>query len=192
MWFLLAATAMQAFSSIQQGQAQAADERQNEAISRHNALLAERDARAKEVALQEDSLLGLFEREQAIGSARVRQGASGARTDVGAPFKERAQLGSMLDFMRFRKARDARAGIEDSKQEAASFRARAKQFGERAKNATKAGFLGAGSDILGGVASGVKQEYWGGGGSGGGSTSARTAGGSFGSTTRANYGNRLR
>ena len=160
MWFTIGMMALQAYSAYSQGQAQAADERQNESIARHNALLSERDARAKEVALQEDSLLGLFEREQAIGSAKVRQGASGARTDVGAPFKERAQLGSMLDFMRFRKARDARAGIEDSKQEAASFRFRAKQFGERAKNATKAGFLGAGSAILGGAASGKQQGFF--------------------------------
>jgi hypothetical protein len=160
MWWLIGSMALQAFSSIQQGRAQAADERQNEAIARHNALLAERDATAKEVSLQEDSLLGLFEREQAIGSAKVQQGASGARTDVGAPFKVRAQMGSMLDFMRFRKARAGRAGIEDSRQEAASFRARAKQFGERAKNATKAGFLGAGSNILGGLASGKQQGFF--------------------------------
>ncbi len=152
--------ALQAFSSYSQGQAQAADERQNEAIARHNALLAETDKRAAAIKLEEDQLLMLFESEQAIGRARVRAGASGARTDVGAPFKERAQLGSMLDFMRFRAAREGRAGIEDLTQEAASFRARAKQFGERAKSAKKAGIFGAGTAILGGLASGVKQGFF--------------------------------
>ena len=160
MWFLIAQTALQAYSSYQQGQAQAADERQNEAIARHNALLAETDKRAAEVKLQEDQLLQLFESEQAIGSALVRAGASGARTDVGAPFKERAQLGSMVDFMRFRAAREGREGIEDLTQEAASFRARAKQFGERAKSAEKAGILGAGSAILGGAAKGKAQGFF--------------------------------
>jgi len=54
--------------------------------------LAERDKRAAEIKLEEDQILQLLESEQAIGRARVRAGASGARTDVGAPFKERAQL----------------------------------------------------------------------------------------------------
>lgn len=160
MWFLLGSMALQAFSSFQQGRAQAADERQNEAISRHNALLSERDKRAAEIKLEEDQLLQLFESEQVIGRARVRAGGSGARTDVGAPFKERAQLGSMLDFMRFRAAREGREDIEDLTQEAASFRARAKQFGERAKSAEKAGIFGAGTAILGGLASGKKQGFF--------------------------------
>ena len=160
MWFLIGSMALQAFSSFQQGQAQAADERQNEAIARHNALLAETDRRAAEVKLQEDQVLQLFESEQAIGSARVRAGASGARTDVGAPFKVRAQMGSMFDFMRFRAARKGREGIEDFRQEAASFRARAKQFGERAKSAEKAGLFGASTAILGGLASGTKQGFF--------------------------------
>ena len=151
MWWLIASMALQAYGSYQQGQAQAADARQNEAIARHNALLAETDRRAAEVKLEEDQLLQLFESEQAIGSARVRAGASGARTDVGAPFKIRAQMGSMFDFMRFRAARKGREGIEDLTQEAASFRARAKQFGERAKSAERAGLLGTGGAILGGL-----------------------------------------
>lgn len=160
MWFLIAQMGLQAFSSYQQGQEEAADERQNEAIARHNALLAETDRRAAEVKLQEDQLLQLFESEQSIGSARAKAGASGARTDVGAPFKDRAQLGSLFDFMRFRAAREGREGIEDFRQEAASFKARAKQFGERAKSAEKAGILGAGSAILGGVASGKAQGFF--------------------------------
>lgn len=160
MWFLIGSMALQAFSSYSQGQAQAADERQNEAISRHNALLAERDARAAEVKLAEDQMLMLFEREQIIGSARVRAGASGARTDVGAPFKMRAQMGSLLDFNRFRAAREGRAGIEDFRQEAAASKLRAKQFRTRAKSAKRAGILGAGSAVLGGLAEGVKQGFW--------------------------------
>lgn len=160
MWFLIGAMVLQAFSSFQQGRAQAADERQNEAIARHNALLAERDARAAEVKLAEDQVLELFEAEQVIGRARVRAGVSGARTDVGAPFKERAQLGSLFDFQRFRAAREGRAGIEDFRQEAGAFRARAKQFGERAKSAEKAGLLGAISPILGGLASGKQQGFF--------------------------------
>ncbi len=158
---MIASIGMQAYGSYSAGQAQAADERQNAAIARHNALLSERDAKAKEVSLQEESMLDLFGREQAIGSTRAMQGASGARTDVGAPFKIRAQMGSMLDFMRFRKARDARAGIEDSRQEAAAFKFGAKRSDLRAKNAEKAGLLGAGSAILGGAARGVEQNYWG-------------------------------
>lgn len=160
MWWLLGSMVLQAFSSYSQGQAQAADERQNEAIARHNALLAERDVKAARIKLEEDQFLMLFEQEQAMGTARVRQGASGARTDVGAPFKIRAQMGSMQDFMRFRAAREGREDIEDIKQEAASFRARAKQFGERAKSAEKTGLLGAGTAILGGLVSGKKQGFF--------------------------------
>ena len=159
MWWLIASAGLQAFSAYQQGQAQAADEKQNEAISRHNALMAERDAKAAEIELEEDQLLQLFEGEQAIGSATARQGASGARIDVGAPFKVRAQLGSMLDFQRLRAARKGRAGIEDFRQEAAASRLKAKQFGERAKSAKTAGILGAGSAILGGAAKAKKQGF---------------------------------
>lgn len=160
MWALIGSMALQAYSSYQQGQAQAEDERYNEAIARHNALLAERDVAAKEIELQEDQLISLYEGEQALGTQRVMAGASGARTDVGAPFAMRAQMGSMIDFMRFREARKGRADIEDLKQESYSFRARAKQFGERAKSAETAGMLGAGSAILGGITSGTRQGYW--------------------------------
>lgn len=161
MWFLLAATALQAYSSFSQGRAQAADERQNEAISRHNALLTETDKRAAEVKLGEDQLLMVLQQAAHEGTTRVRQGDSGARTDVGAPFKERAQLVSMQDFMRFRAAREGREDIEDLTQEAAMHRAKAKQFGERAKSAEKAGMFAAGAAILGGAASGTKQGFFG-------------------------------
>ena len=164
MWALitgLASTALSAFGSHSQGKAQAEDERQNAAIARHNALLAETDKRAAEVKLPEDQLLMLFESEQALGTARVMAGASGARTDIGAPFKVRAQMGSMFDFMRSRAAREGREGIEDFRQEAASFYARAEQFDKRADAAEKAGKLGAGKSILGGLATGVAQGWFG-------------------------------
>ncbi|MHC4372328.1 MAG: hypothetical protein ACYSW8_32390 [Planctomycetota bacterium] len=152
--------ALQGFSAFQQGREVAYDERLNESIARHNALLAERDARAEEVKLAEDQMLMLFEKEQIMGSARVRAGASGARTDVGAPFMMRAQMGSLLDFKRFRAAREGRKAIEDFKQEAAAFTMKAGQHRERAKSAKRAGALGAGSAILGGLAQGVRQGYW--------------------------------
>ena len=180
MWALnlitgLASTALGAYSSYQQGQEQAADERQNAAIARHNALLAEHDVLLAEtkrtaagVKLQEDQLLQLFESEQALGSARVAAGASGARTDVGAPFKWRAQMRGMEEFMRFRAARKGREGIEDLTQEAASFEqeaasfyARAEQFDKRAEAAEKAGKRGGFAAVLTGLGTGIKEGWFG-------------------------------
>jgi hypothetical protein len=65
-----------------------------------------------------------------------------------------------MDFQNFRIGREGRATVEDFRQEAASQRVKAFQFGRRAKSAKTAGALGAGTAILTGLASGVEQGYW--------------------------------
>ena len=152
---------IRAYSSYQQGKAGEYQQKQNAAIARHNALLAERDARAAEIDLQEEQWLHLWESEQALGTARVAAGASGAATYVGAPFMIRAQMASMFDWERQTQARKGRAKIEDYRQEAASQKMQAKGYRVAARNARTTGALGAGSAIFSGLASGVRQGYWG-------------------------------
>ena len=157
---MVASMGMQAFSSIKGGEAQAEDLEAKRAIDRHNALLAQIDAKALGVQGQEDDLLRLYEGEMAMGGMRNAQGAMGARTDVGAPFQARAQFGSMMEWQRMRESRKWRKGVEDLKQESASYSLQAKSYGSAARNAKTAGYLGAGSAILGGMQTGAKYGGW--------------------------------
>lgn len=157
MWFLIAQMAVQAYAAYSQGRIEAEQQKTNQAIARHNALLADADARAAEIRTDEEQMIHLFQAEQAKGAARVRQAASGAATGVGAPFKERAQLGSWLDFESFRIGREGRATVEDFRQESAAERFRAERFGQAAKSAKTAGKFGAASAILGGLVTGTQQ-----------------------------------
>ena len=160
MWWLIGSMALQAYSSYRQGQAQAEGLEQSQAIARHNATLSLIDAKALGVEGQEDDLLRLYESEMALGAMRNAQSAMGARTDVGAPFKARAQFGALAEWQRMRESRKWRKGVEDFKQESASYSLQAKGYGSAARNARTAGYLGAGSSILGGMATGAKYGGW--------------------------------
>jgi hypothetical protein len=160
MWWLIGAGIFNAFSSYQQGKAMEAQHKQNEMIARHNALLARRDAAAARIELQEEQWLHLFQSEQALGTQQVMAGASGARTDVGAPFAVRAQMSSMLDWERYRLAKKGRKEVEDFMQEAASFGLQARGERAAAKSARQTGVLRAGADILGTVGQGIARNYW--------------------------------
>ena len=157
---MVASMGMQAFFSIKGGEAQAEDLEAKRAIARHNAVLAQIDAKALGVQGQEDDLLRLYEDALAEGQFQNAQGAQGARTDVGAPFQARAQFGSMMEWQRMRESRKWRKGVEDLKQESASYLRQAKGYGSAARNAKTQGLLGAGSAILGGMASGAKYGGW--------------------------------
>jgi len=156
----IASVALQAFSSKKGGDAQAEGLEQSRAIARHNAVLAQIDAKALGVQGQEDDLLRLYEGEMAMGGMRNAQGAMGARTDVGAPFKVRAQFGSLMEWQRMRESRKWRKGVEDFKQESGSYLLQAKGYGSAARNAQTMGYLGAGSSILGGMSAGAKYGGW--------------------------------
>ena len=147
---IIAAAALQAYGSMAEAKAKAEDALENRAIARHNALLAERDRQAALRETDEAQMVHLYESEQAKGAARVRQGASGASTSVGAPFRERAQMSSWLAFESFRIGREGRETAEDFRQEVYAQKRMGKRYGEAAKNAMKQGYLGAGSAILGG------------------------------------------
>lgn len=152
MWFMIAATLMQAYSSYRQGKAGAEQALVNRETSRHNMLLAERDRIAALRETDEAQMSHLFQSEQAIGAARVKAGGSGARTDIGAPFRERAQMAAWLDFERMNIGREGRGKAEDFEQESASQYMLSKAYGKAAKNSMLTGYLGAGAAILGGYA----------------------------------------
>jgi hypothetical protein len=160
MWWLIGSMVMNAFSSYQQGKAMEAQHKQNELTARHNAMLARRQKAAKAIDVQEDQWYHLFTSQMALGTATVAAAASGAATFIGAPFMMRAQMASMLDWERYRLAKEGRAEMEDLEQEAQSYEMQAR--GERAagKSSLWTGLFSAGSAILGGIGQGIQRNYW--------------------------------
>jgi hypothetical protein len=160
MWFLIAQMATQAFTAYSQGEIAAGEAKLNERVAQHNAMLADMDARRREVLQQEASIEGAFAREQAIGAARVRQGASGAATYTGAPVTERDFIGAWANLKNMQKVREIQAAVEDAKQQAASFRVKGIGFDVQAKSAKRRGTLNAATAVLGGLAKGQERGYW--------------------------------
>lgn len=151
MWWLLGAMALQAFSQVRAGQAQAEEIGFQRQQVLGNAARARADARLSERIGEAESVELALEAEQEAGTLRVQQGASGGRTDVGTNFLIRIQAAAKSEFESFKASLISRRRTERFIDEALSLTTQAGVLKSRARNVEKAGLLGAATTILGGI-----------------------------------------
>jgi len=151
MWWLLGAMALQAFSQVRAGQAQAEEIGFQRQEILGNAARARADARLSERIGEAESVELALEAEQRAGTLRVRQGASGGRTDVGTNFLIRIQEAARSEFELFKTGLISRRRTERFIDEALSLTTQAGVLKSRAENVETAGLLGAATTILGGI-----------------------------------------
>ena len=151
MWWLLGSMALQAFSQIRAGQAQAEEIGFQRQEILGNAARARADARLSERIGEAESVELALEAEQRAGTLRVQQGASGGRTDVGTNFLIRIQVAAKSEFELFKANLISRRRTERFIDDALSLTTQAGVLKSRAKNVEKAGLLGAATTILGGI-----------------------------------------
>ena len=154
MWpmLFLASSILKGFSQYQQGQYQAGQYKAKQRLTEYNARITEADAAAAQRKTDFEQTRAAMEAEQIMGSMRVAQGASGARTDVGTPILVRAQQWAELELENFLIGLEGRTQVSKYRSEAAIQRVQASVYGQAAKNAKTAGKLGMATTILGGFA----------------------------------------
>ncbi|MHC4800178.1 MAG: hypothetical protein ACYTF1_26355 [Planctomycetota bacterium] len=162
--FLIAMIAVKAFSTFMQAREQSRRLAYQEAQEKYNAQIAEMDAKATRRKLEFEQLRQRREAELKMGALRAKQGAMGARTDVGAPLAIRAQQWAELELENFIIGLEGRTQESKFKSEAAMRRMQAKYYGKAAKRSILTGILGAGAAVGQGYMAGVSGGYWGGGG----------------------------
>lgn len=146
MWALIG---LRAFSIFMQGRSQAEQYAGQAAVSDYRARLAEADANAQARATDFEQTRQAIQSGRILGDIRNEQGASGARTDVGAPFKVRNQQEAELEADRALIGMSGRARESAFRSEAAMSRTQAKFFRRGARNAFITGLVGAGATALG-------------------------------------------
>jgi hypothetical protein len=163
MWPLLfaASIGLQAFSSYQQGQTQAEEYAYKEQEALYKAKVAEADAKALQRKTTFEQQRQIQEAAAAMGTMRVRQGTSGAQTDVGSPVIVRAQQWAEFELENFLIGLEGRTEKSKKKSEAAFETIQAGQYAKAAKRSVLSGLLGAGANVLTGVSSGYEKGYWG-------------------------------
>jgi len=160
---------MQAMSQYRQGQAAAADAKGQQQMSLYNAQVSEQNAKAIEAKTTFDQLRALRRGQKITGSLRAKLGASGALMDEGAP----ARLVAEQEFENALEV--ALIGVEGRTQAAQEMSQAGLQryqgdiYRKQAKNAKRAGLMGAGTSLLTGFSNmgqqgmfkGTPLDFWG-------------------------------
>ena len=154
MWVMLAMMAVQAFSSIKQGQAQAQQAKFAEREALANAAQAKADAAESERIGQLEALETLAEQERIKGAARVSRAGSGGRTDTGTNWLLTIQDANLAEFEVWKTGYQARRRTDNYTSESLGYIRQAGQYKIAAKNAKTMGYLGAASSVLGGLTMG--------------------------------------
>jgi hypothetical protein len=121
-------------------------------------MLAERDAEAAERATTHAQTQQALQGASLLGELQVEQGASGARTDVGAPFLVRRQMRRQLDVENALIGMQGRARAGALRSEAAIQTLQKNIFRKASKQAVISGWLGAGAAGLQTMA--LKAKYY--------------------------------
>ena len=148
MWALIALGAVQGVASVFQGRSQAKQYAGQAAVAKHNAMRAEADAKAAGRATDFAQTQQALRSANVMGELQVSQATSGARTDVGAPFKVRAQVRRQLEIDNALIGMQGRAQESGLRSEAAMYTMQKKMFRKAGKRAIMSGWLGAGAAAL--------------------------------------------
>src|SRR5512146_200618 len=147
---VLASTAMQAYSSYQQGQAQAAEAKAQQRMMEYNARVAEMQARAIEQKTKFDQIRQQRKGQRVMGTLRAKLGASGAMVSEGAPLNLMADQAFELALENALIGYEGQVEAGQARSQGALYSAQGGIYGMRAKNAATAGMLGAGTSLLSG------------------------------------------
>lgn len=154
----VAGAVVQAGAAAGKGEADAAAARYQAAVSRNNAIIAERNAQAE---LQRGQQLEASKRErtaQALATQRARMAASGLAIDTGSPLRLQEDVAGLgeLDALTIRN--NAARAAYGYRVQGMSFESQAGLLGMQAEGAEKGGQIGAFTSIIGG-ASGVSDKW---------------------------------
>ena len=156
---------LSAYSKYRAGQARAQEIRMQRYQELYNARMAELDAIAMGRKTDFEQLRQLREAEEIMGSMRVRQAVSGARTDVGAPLLVRQSQWAELELENFLIGLKGRTQKSKYEMEATMHKIQAGYLRSVEKSAKRAGKLAAATTILGGFGTmGAMGAFSGGGG----------------------------
>jgi hypothetical protein len=151
MWFMLASMALQSYSSLRQGQAQAQQYEAQRQESLDNARLAKSEARAAKIRTDFNQLQHLRGSQAVMGRMKVAQGDSGGRTDVGTNFLIRLQQKAESELDNFLIGLEGRSEVAKARSEKEHHLRQAGIYRQGAINALTIGKLGAATAVLGGL-----------------------------------------
>jgi hypothetical protein len=152
MWWLIGSMALQAFSQIRAGEAQAEENEFQRQEVLGNAARARADAKLSAQIGEAEGVELAIEAAKREGALRVRQGASGTRTDVGTNFLLRMQLAAENEYGIWKANLASRRRTGRFLDEAMGLERQAGVLRIRGKNIKSASKLGAATTILGGLA----------------------------------------
>jgi len=150
---MAAGMGMQAISQYRQGQYAASQAKANARISDYNADVAEANAEAIKQKSIFDQLRALRRGEKIIGKQRAKMGVSGAVMSEGAPADVLAEQGfeNAMDVALI--GYEGMVGAAQQKNAASLYRFEAANYLQQAKNAKRAGKVGAATTLLTGFGS---------------------------------------
>jgi hypothetical protein len=139
---------LQAGSKIYAGRVAEAQAKSQESMAEYNAAVAEQNAKMVEQKTTFDQLRQLKRGRTIMGTLRVRQGASGARMDVGAPLMAADEQAIELELENLLIGYEGAIAAARYRSQAEMFGMEADIAGERGKHAKRAGYIGAGTSLL--------------------------------------------
>jgi len=147
MWALIALGAVQGVASVFQGRSQAKQYAGQAAVAKYNAMLTERDVRAKERATDFAQAQQALRSASVLGEWDVNRATSGA-TEVGGPFRVRRQIQRQLDIDNALIGMQGGAQASALRSEAAMYTMQKKMFRKAGKWTIISGLFGAGAAAL--------------------------------------------
>ena len=141
-------TGVSALGQIQQGQAAAAEAKSQQAMAEYNAKIQEQEAKMAEQKAGFESRRHAKAAQRQAGSLLALTGASGVVPGVGAPLEIERVQEIESDLERQLITYEGQVSASRSRSQAALDRMQGKVYGQRAKSARTAGYIGAGSTLL--------------------------------------------
>ncbi len=159
-WAMIVSMVIQGVSSLMAGRAKSRELAERQAMERHKEKLAKRDADAAQRKADFEQTRHVLAGKGVMDSMLVAQSAAGARTDVGAPLRVRAQQWAEIELDNFLIGLEGRELKTRFTEEAKLHHRQAHIFGKAAKHAFYAGHLGAGTQTLGTYSQGQQAGVW--------------------------------
>jgi len=143
---------LQALGQIQAGQAAAGEAESMKAMAEYNARLQEQEARAAEAQAEWRQKRQAEEAARYRSTLRAGMGAAGVSTTEGSPLMVEAAQAAQDELENLMIGYEGQIGASRARSQAAIDRAQGTIYGQRARNARTAGFMGAGTTLLTGFA----------------------------------------
>ncbi|HUT95291.1 MAG TPA: hypothetical protein VMY37_37905 [Thermoguttaceae bacterium] len=147
-WIIGAGVGMQAIGTLQAGQAAAAEAKSRQAMAEYNAKVAEQEAKAAEAQTQFQQKRQAEAALRQQGRLRAGLGAAGVVTTEGTPLMIQAKQAAEAELEGLMIGYEGQIRAGRARSQAALDRLQGSIYGQRAKTASRGGFMGAGTSLL--------------------------------------------